>query len=55
MDACGDSSVAERQSPKLNVRGSIPRRRANWPVSVTVNMPPCHGGDYRFESGTGRH
>ena len=25
------------------------------PRGVAVNMPPCHGGDRRFESDRGRH
>ncbi len=25
-----------------------------WPRGVAVNMPPCHGGDRRFESDRGR-
>lgn len=25
-----------------------------WPCGVAVNMPPCHGGDRRFDSGRGR-
>ena len=40
-------------------RGSIPLicsiKIKYWSSGVVVNMPPCHGGDHRSESGRDRN
>ena len=31
------------------------RKTPQWPSSLAVRMPPCHGGGRRFKSDLGRH